>query len=89
MLENRDSKNVALKLDLTFQRELAEYLVLLFFVLIEVEQLLRMFILLFILFGADACHAVFLPVVLQRYVEETVVCDGGAAEHAQLGRPLV
>ena len=48
-----------------------------------------MLILLLILFGADARHAVFLPVVLKWDIEEAVVSDGRATNHAQLGRPLV
>ena len=80
---------MAFELHLAFQREFAENLILFFFVQVEVEHLLRVPILLLILFCADARHAVLLPVVLQRDIEEAVVSDGRATNHAQLGRPLV
>ena len=67
---------MAFEFHLAFQRKFAENLILFFFVQVEVEYLLRMPILLLILFGADARHAVLLPVVLQWDIEEAVVSDG-------------
>ena len=73
---------MAFELHLAFQRKFAENLILFFFVQVEVKKLLRMLVFLLVLFGADARHAVLLPVVLQRDIEEAVVSDGRATNHA-------
>ena len=62
-----------LEFNIAFQRKFAKNLILLFFIRIKVKKFLGMLILLLVLLCTDACHAVFLPVILQWYVEKAII----------------